>query len=123
LCYIQLKHADKLAASIDALYAAFWGQGKPIKEASTVVQALEGVFGKEEAKKIVEVGAGSEEAKEKLKSNSAEAWTDGAFGLPWFVATNEKGQTEGFWGVDHLGQMLDFLEVKRVQEGGWRAML
>jgi 2-hydroxychromene-2-carboxylate isomerase len=123
LCYVQSAHPEKLVAAIDVLYAAFWVENKAISKPETVVEALGKVFGGEEAKKIVEQGAKSDEAKEGLKKNTQLAWKDGAFGLPWFVATNEKGDTEGFWGVDHLGQMMDFLEVKRVQEGGWRAML
>ena len=53
---------------------------------------------------------------------------DGAFGLPWFVATNPKGETEGYWGFDHIGQVADHLGLERPKAGkksevGWRAML
>ncbi|SMR57405.1 unnamed protein product [Zymoseptoria tritici ST99CH_1A5] len=123
LCYIESVHPKKLVASIDALYAAFWGQGKPIGKNETVIEALSGVLGEQEAKNIVEVEIKKDETKKKMNANTQLAWEAGAFGLPWFVATNEKGEKEGFWGVDHLGQMLNFLEVKRVQEGGWKAML
>lgn len=64
---------------------------------------------------------------------------DGAFGLPWFVgesylaslypqarltvvtATNTQGQTEGFWGFDHLGQVIEHLGLERGND--LRAML
>jgi hypothetical protein len=39
------------------------------------------------------------------------------------VCTNTDGKTEGFWGVDHLGQVADFLGLERPQMGGWKAML
>jgi hypothetical protein len=48
---------------------------------------------------------------------------DGAFGLPWFVCTNEKGEREEFWGVDHLGQLALFLELDRTADTGFRALL
>jgi hypothetical protein len=43
------------------------------------------------------------EGKELFGKNTDRALADGAFGLPWFVATNGEGKTETFWGVDHLG--------------------
>lgn len=38
----------------------------------------------EEARKVVERG-GSEEVKKRLNENTAKAFGEGAFGLPWFV--------------------------------------
>ena len=51
--------------------------------------------------------------KKKLTANTNEALETGAFGLPWFVCTNKEGKTEKFWGVDHLGQVVDFLGLER----------
>ena len=39
------------------------------------------------------------------------------------VATNSKGQTEAFWGVDHMGQLCDHLGLERPKTKGWRALL
>ena len=65
-----------------------------------------------------------DEAKKALRDNGDEALKEGCFGLPWFVAENEKGQKEGFWGVDHIGQVMEFLDVKLESEGGrYRSML
>lgn len=61
--------------------------------------------------------------KEQLVSNTNQAFSSGAFGLPWFECTNSKGETEGFWGVDHLGQVADFLELNRASDRGFRALL
>lgn len=58
-----------------------------------------------------------------LISNTDQAFNSGAFGLPWFECTNSKGETEGFWGVDHLGQVADFLGLDRNQDQGFRAVL
>jgi 2-hydroxychromene-2-carboxylate isomerase len=63
------------------------------------------------------------EGKDLLLKNTDKAFEDGAFGLPWFKCTNSKGETEGFWGVDHLGQVTDFLGLERPKTGGWKAML
>lgn len=58
-----------------------------------------------------------------LASNTDRAFKSGAFGLPWFECTNTKGQTEGFWGIDHLGQVADFLGLDRTVDKGFRASL
>ena len=63
------------------------------------------------------------EGKEILTRNSDLAFKDGAFGLPWFVATNGEGKTESFWGVDHLGQVAIFLGLEKPEMGGWKALL
>lgn len=39
------------------------------------------------------------------------------------VATNSKGKTEGFWGIDHMGQLCDHLRLERPGGKGWRALL
>lgn len=63
------------------------------------------------------------EGKEVLAKNTDKALAEGAFGLPYFVATNEKGETEGFWGVDHLGQVTQHLGLRKPTTGGWKALL
>ncbi len=67
--------------------------------------------------------AAGTEGKTILLENTETAYADGAFGLPWMVCTNRAGQTEGFWGVDHLGQVVQFLGLQKPQQGGWRAVL
>jgi len=53
----------------------------------------------------------------------------GAFGIPWYECENEKGEKECFWGFDHLGQVVRFLDLDgsvEVDEGfkeGMRSML
>lgn len=39
------------------------------------------------------------------------------------VCTNSSGKTEGFWGVDHLGQVVDFLGLKKMENRAWKALL
>ncbi len=67
--------------------------------------------------------------KQALIANTDQAFDAGAFGLPWMVCTNAQGKTEGFFGVDHLGQVAQFLGLggRGVSEGskgaGWKALL
>lgn len=126
LCYIQETYsAEKLTSALDALFEAFWVQGKsPIASEEILSEVLGPVFGgAEEVGKILESGKG-DAAKAKLKANSEWAVKDGAFGLPWFRCENEEGRSEAFWGVDHIGQVLEFLGVEvRGEAGRYRAML
>jgi 2-hydroxychromene-2-carboxylate isomerase len=66
---------------------------------------------------------GQPDIKAILTSNTDQAFKIGAFGLPWFECTNSKGETEGFWGIDHLGQVVDFLGLDRSVDKGFRAVL
>jgi len=63
------------------------------------------------------------EAKAKLTANTDLAFREGAFGLPWFVATNKEGVTEKYWGFDHLGMVVEHLGLDRGQATELRAML
>lgn len=125
LCHIEEAYGqEKLSQALDALFRAFWVDGKtPIGKAEVIAEALEPVFGKAGVQKVMDGGKG-DVAKARLKSNTERVVKEGAFGLPWFQATNEEGKTEGFWGVDHVGQMLEFLGMELPSEGGrYRAML
>jgi 2-hydroxychromene-2-carboxylate isomerase len=61
--------------------------------------------------------------KEILTRNTNQAFDDGAFGLPWIVASNRKGEMEGFWGFDHLGQICEFMGLEKPRSGGWKSVL
>lgn len=88
-----------------------------------ISSALTPVLGEADTKSIIEK-ISSPDVKKRLGANSDKAMADGAFGLPWFVATNGKGETESFWGIDHMGQLVDFLELRRKEGGeGFRALL
>ncbi|OCK77211.1 HCCA isomerase/glutathione S-transferase kappa [Lepidopterella palustris CBS 459.81] len=124
LVSLSLSHPSALPAALTAFYNAFWVDYAAPQEPANLLKILAEVLdgGEEEARRVVE-RAGGKEAKEGLVRNTDAAMGEGAFGLPWFVATNFKGEKEGFWGFDHIGQMLDHLGLERPDEGGWRAML
>jgi 2-hydroxychromene-2-carboxylate isomerase len=123
LCYVESKHPEKLQDAIQALYKAFWVETKTISDPKVVAGALESALGKALAEEIM-AAVGSEPVKAALKENTDKAFKDGCFGIPFFVATNTKGETDTFWGVDHIGVLCDHLglEVKR-KEGGFQALL
>jgi 2-hydroxychromene-2-carboxylate isomerase len=61
--------------------------------------------------------------KKVLMENTDRAFAEGAFGLPWMMCTDRDGKTEGFWGVDHLGQVAQFLGLGKPRTGGWKSVL
>jgi 2-hydroxychromene-2-carboxylate isomerase len=113
----------KLVKALDALYAAYWVRREAVHQPEVLRGILEGVFGKEETERVL--SAAKTEGKTRLLENTERAFREGAFGLPWMVCTNAKGETEGFWGVDHLGCVTDFmgLEREKAKEKAWKALL
>lgn len=106
---------------LDVLFDAYWIKSRDITDKSVVAEVLTSA-GCEDLGRVSELAAG--EAKKILMGNTDRAFADGAFGLPWFACENDRGEKEGFWGVDHLGAVLDFLGLdKPAGRGGWKAML
>jgi 2-hydroxychromene-2-carboxylate isomerase len=103
-----------------ALYAHFFVEHRPIKEDGDFMPVLEQVLGKELAAKVHD--AAPTEGKKQLEANTAAAVEEGAFGMPWFVTQGPNGKRECFWGVDHLGQVVDALGLER-PESSWRSLL
>ncbi|RAL05901.1 putative 2-hydroxychromene-2-carboxylate isomerase [Aspergillus ibericus CBS 121593] len=123
LCAVSQKFPDKLVPAFQALYQCFWVEGNPdIAKPECFGPVLEKVLGKEEARVVMEA-MNHTETKAILTANTNRAFDIGAFGIPWFECTNAQGETEGFWGVDHLGQVADFLGLDIKQDQGFRAVL
>ncbi|CEN61832.1 hypothetical protein ASPCAL08480 [Aspergillus calidoustus] len=123
LVAVSQRAPEKLAPATEAIWKEYWvkGNGKATQREG-FIPILEGVLGEAETKAVVEAASGAE-VKARLSANTQQAFDSGAFGLPWFECTNSKGETEGFWGIDHLGQVADFLGLDRSVEGGFRAYL
>ncbi|KAK3691703.1 hypothetical protein LTR37_018496 [Vermiconidia calcicola] len=122
LCAIEMSQPEKLTDCFDALYQAFWVENQTIGKPEVIAPVLTKALGEKDAKSIMEKMS-SAEAKKRLSENSDAAMAEGAFGLPWFVATNANGEKESFWGVDHMGQVVEHLGLERKDEPGLRAML
>lgn len=112
---------EAIAAALDALYEAYWVRGRDVADAAVRADVL-GAAGVLAAAAASSSG-GEGEGKRILLENTDRAFAEGAFGLPWMVCENDKGEKEGFWGCDHLGCVLDFLGIERPRAGSWRAML
>lgn len=110
-----------IIGAVDAFYEAYWGQARDITDKEVVQDVLGKVVGAGEVGKVLEVTGN--EGKKMLLENTEEAFKEGAFGLPWMVCENDRGEKEGFWGVDHLGCVLDFLGIEKPNKGPWRALL
>lgn len=103
-----------------ALYEHFFVHHQPIREPAEFMPVFEKVLGAELARKVHEQAP--TQGKKQLEANTTAAIEDGAFGMPWFVATTPSGGKECFWGVDHLGQVVDALGLER-PESSWRSLL
>ncbi|GAB7358250.1 hypothetical protein MBLNU230_g0401t1 [Neophaeotheca triangularis] len=126
LCVIQKDLGnDKLIRAFTALYQAFWVEKRKIGEVGVIQAALSGegvLAGEQEVARVIEK-ISNPETKAQLNANTDTALKDGCFGLPWFVATNSKGETDRFWGVDQLGLVVEALGLDRGREEGLRALL
>lgn len=114
LCAIQTSDPAKLQQATEALYEAFWSRHELISKPEVVAANLSKALGEDVAKRAMEGAQG--DAKKTLTENTDRAFASGAFGLPWFECENAKGEKEGFWGIDHLGQVADFLGLERSKE-------
>ena len=144
LSAISLKYPEKLIPTLEAFYGTFWVEGNSkVSQPEGFVPVLENVLGKNATQEVLQAVCGSvslkttlyvkllltsrqanqPEAKSLLTSNTDRAFKGGAFGLPWFECTNSSGETEGFWGIDHLGQVANFLGLDRSADAGFRALL
>jgi 2-hydroxychromene-2-carboxylate isomerase len=63
------------------------------------------------------------DVKAALLENTQRAFDAGAFGLPWFECVNTEGIQEGFWGIDHLGRLADFLQLDTSLDQSFRVLL
>ncbi|KAH6711121.1 thioredoxin-like protein [Leptodontidium sp. MPI-SDFR-AT-0119] len=126
VCALTVLHPGKegqgiLCEVLDALFKSSWVERRKTNEKEVLEEVLGGVLGREEAGKVLAIAG--KEGKEVLNKNTDHAFQNGGFGLPYFVATNSEGQTECFWGVDHIAQVTQHLGLEKPKTGGWKAVL
>ncbi|MCJ1303382.1 hypothetical protein MMC08_006191 [Hypocenomyce scalaris] len=124
LCALTQTSPEKLPDALTALYHAFWVERQQINKPEVIGSVLEKALGTNVANGVMEK-VSSAEVKLLLSANTDKALEEGAFGLPWFVATNAKGEKECYWGFDHLGQVVGHLglEKPKSDSGGWKSLL
>ncbi|CAF9924376.1 hypothetical protein IMSHALPRED_006169 [Imshaugia aleurites] len=132
LTSVAILHPERLGDTLAAIYHASFAELKEVHTPDRLVPILAKLFGEEGTKEIlIKVAiklSTSDEVKKLLIAKTDEALAEGSFGLPWYVATNSKGDKECYWGFDHIAQVTDHLGLARpksssASEGGWRAML
>ncbi|SPQ27409.1 70b28f89-15a9-406d-afcc-3876f9c56a10 [Thermothielavioides terrestris] len=99
----------RLTRALDTFFAQHWAHGAATHKPEVLRATLAGLFGEAEAERILQEST-TPQTKQALAANTDRAFDSGAFGLPWLECTTAQGdKTEGFWGVDHLGQVVQFL--------------
>lgn len=88
-----------------SVFRAYWGEGRDVSGADEVAKVVASIG--LDAKTILEA-ASSQEVKDKLRSNTEEALTRGAFGAPAMFIGDDL-----YWGNDRL-----MLVEKRLMRGG-----
>lgn len=111
----------RLVELLDILTRELWVNHAAVHKPEVFGPILQKVLGAADAAKVAEAAAGP--LKKLLNDNTDQAFKDDAFGLPWMVCTNPKGEKENFWGVDHLGQVTAFLGLEKPSARGWQALL
>ncbi|KAJ5593441.1 hypothetical protein N7537_010345 [Penicillium hordei] len=123
LSLLATQFPDKLVPIVDKLYRGFWEEGSSkVLTESGFSAVFESELGAENVKQILDQFKGTE-AKATLDGNTQQVFTSGAFGLPWFDCTNPQGEKEGFWGIDHLGRLVDFLQLDTSLDKSFRVLL
>jgi 2-hydroxychromene-2-carboxylate isomerase len=110
LTALHMTRPELLTKALDTLYAALWTEPNEadLPDPKVFGPVLAEVLGADVVKESLDK-MGSAEVKKQLVENTDRALADGAFGLPWFQCENADGRVEGFWGFDHLGQVVRFL--------------
>ncbi|KAL6709770.1 hypothetical protein ACN47E_001199 [Coniothyrium glycines] len=123
LASLSVNHPDKVESAVSLFWENFWVRYNEPTKPENLLAIVKAVLGSEEEAQKVIASTKNDDVKKTLVANTDKAFKDGAFGLPWFVATNSKGETEGYWGVDHMGQLCDHLGLERQDGKGWKSLL
>jgi glutathione S-transferase kappa 1 len=99
--------AEKFEQTFPAFSMGYWSKGINISTPEGVLQALDGIFSPEEIKEIMKKAVTPENKKRVVDQTMG----TGAFGAPWIVAVNAKGEKKDWFGNDRWDQVLYHLEV------------
>ncbi|CAI7655555.1 unnamed protein product [Penicillium viridicatum] len=123
LSLLATQFPNNLVSIVDKLYRGFWEEGSSkVLTESGFAAVFESELGAENAKQILDQFKGTK-ARAILDGNTQQVFTSGAFGLPWFDCVNAQGEKEGFWGIDHLGRLVDFLQLDASLDKSFRVLL
>ncbi|KAJ5654532.1 hypothetical protein N7490_001535 [Penicillium lividum] len=123
LCLVAQASPEKLVSIIERFYNIFWAEADTgITTPERFFAVIEQDLGEETTKKIQSELATSD-AKDILLANTQRVFDSGAFGLPWFQCVDTEGKSQGFWGIDHLGRVVDFLQLDASLDESFRVLL
>jgi glutathione S-transferase kappa 1 len=97
--YVKEAHPQKFVQAFKNIFQGMWEQGLDVSKPDLLAQVLSKHFKEPEVKDILEK-ANSAPYKQRLNDNTKEALDRGAFGCPWHVVRNSKGEEEPFFGSD-----------------------
>ncbi|KAG0632739.1 DSBA-like thioredoxin domain-containing protein [Tuber brumale] len=92
------------------LWVSLWEQDEDISQESQLAETWSGLFNEQEVNSIIKATE-EEEYKNALMENTNEAVRNGAFGAPWSVVRNAKGQETRYFGSDRFHFMWEFLGI------------
>ena len=90
---------EKFETAYRRVFSQLWQSDQDLSDPVWMSRTLEMEFSDTDAAKIMEA-ASSVPVKEKLARITQEAVDSGAFGAPWMLVTNSKGEREPFFGSD-----------------------
>ncbi|KAL5119512.1 hypothetical protein ACEQ8H_002577 [Pleosporales sp. CAS-2024a] len=99
LVYIKEEHPQHFVTAFMAIFQGMWEHGLDVSKPHLLAQVLSTHFSQASVKDILEK-ANMASYKQRLNDNTKEALELGAFGCPWHVVRNSKGETELFFGSD-----------------------
>jgi glutathione S-transferase kappa 1 len=99
LCYAKEQHQELFISIFLDIYRAMWDKGNDVSKLEVLILVLQRRLKKDEAREVIK-NANSAPYKQRLNDNTKEALDHGAFGCPWFIVRNSKGDQEPFFGSD-----------------------
>jgi glutathione S-transferase kappa 1 len=97
--YIKEAHPQKFVQAFLEIFRGMWEDGLDVSKPDLLAQVLSKRFGEGDVNGILEK-ANSAPYKQQLNDNTKEALDLGAYGCPWHILRNSKGEEEPFFGSD-----------------------
>ncbi|KAJ8116856.1 hypothetical protein OPT61_g1803 [Boeremia exigua] len=106
--YVKDKYpAEKFEKTFLGLVSGYWSKGIDISKPEGLVKALDGVFSAGEMEEVIKNSLTPENKKRVVDTTMGV----GAFGAPWIVAVNSKGERRDWFGNDRWNQVFYHLGV------------
>ncbi|KAJ4286703.1 hypothetical protein N0V90_012955 [Kalmusia sp. IMI 367209] len=108
LVYVKAAFPELYVQTFLDMFSAMWENNKDVSKPELLSAVLSKRFEEKQIRDILEK-ATKPEYKQALNANTKTALEQGAFGCPWFLVRNSKGEEEPFFGSDRFHYMWQFL--------------